>query len=50
MLISRAISIENESVNLDKGTSETAPTQLAYLRASLGVAKPTSFPLTDFEK
>ena len=35
MLISRAISIENENVNLDKGNQETASTCSDYLRASL---------------
>jgi|GEM_PF-6557908 len=35
MLISREFYIENEDVNLDKGATETAPTQSACLRASL---------------
>jgi len=34
MLIIRAISIENENVNLEKGTTETVKTQSACLRAS----------------
>ena len=37
MLISRALNIENENVNLDKGAQETASTESACLRASLGV-------------
>ncbi len=36
MLISRAIHIENENVNLEKGAMEVDPTQSACLRASLG--------------
>jgi len=35
MLISRAIHIENENVNLDKGAPETAQSESACLRASL---------------
>jgi len=38
MLISRAIRIENEDVNLKKGTTEAAHTKSACLRASLGVS------------
>ncbi len=38
MLISRAIYIENENVNLDKGILETVSTQSACLRASLVVS------------
>lgn len=34
MLISKAIHIENENVNLEKGALETATTQSACLRAS----------------
>ncbi len=37
MLISRAIYIENENVNLDKGATETAQTKSACQRASLSV-------------
>jgi hypothetical protein len=37
MLISRAINIENENVNLDSDAPETAPTESACLRASFSV-------------
>ncbi len=37
MLISRAVYFENENVNLDKGAPETVLSQLACLRASIGV-------------